>query len=154
MCSLKYRTLLCEMGSCEIPHQLIPMIKSYGLIIWRFLTRVEISSWLNSKLLFKMALQLHVKTSTRYTKVKFQPSLANPRWNFNTGWKRQISHIIDIFPNPARKFDTNQMDFSNGLMTNLSILQYVYKNLKVSWNSEIATQTLAKPNCTKKWEKV
>ena len=79
MCSLKYRTLLCEMGSCEIPHQLIPMIKSYGLIIWRFLTRVEISSWLNSKLLFKMALQLHVKTSTRYTKVKFQPSLANPR---------------------------------------------------------------------------
>ena len=107
MCSLKYRTLLCEMGSCEIPHHLIPMIKSYGLIMWRFLTRVEISSWLNSKLLFKMPLQLHVKTSTRYTKVKFQPSLANPRWNFNTGWKCQISHIIDIFPNPAQKFDTN-----------------------------------------------
>ena len=34
--------------------------------------RVEISSRLNSKLLFKMALQLHVKISTRHTELKFQ----------------------------------------------------------------------------------
>ena len=43
------------------------------------LNRVEISSQLNSKPLFKMTLQLHLKISTRYTELKFQLSLANPR---------------------------------------------------------------------------
>ena len=42
--------------------------------------------------------KLHVKNSIRYTELKFQLGLANPRWNFNTGWKFQIFHIIDIFP--------------------------------------------------------
>ena len=39
----------------------------------------EISSQLNSKLLFEMTLQLHVKISTRYTELKFQLSLSKPR---------------------------------------------------------------------------
>ena len=39
--------------------------------------QVEISSRLNSKLLFNMTLQLHA----RYTELKFQLGLANPRWN-------------------------------------------------------------------------
>ena len=67
---------------------------------WNFnsLNQVEISSRLNSKLLFKMTLQLHVKISTRYTKLKFQLGLANPKWNFNTGWKFQIFHITNFFP--------------------------------------------------------
>ena len=70
---------------------------------WNFnsLNRLEISSRLKSKLLFKMALQLHVKISTRYTELKFQLSLANPRWNFNPGWKFQIFHIIGIFFQPG-----------------------------------------------------
>ena len=38
-------------------------------------------------------------------------------------------------------------------MTNLSILN-VYKNLKILWNSEIATQTLTKSNYMKVGEKV
>ena len=40
---------------------------------WHFnlLEGVEISSRLDSKLFFKMALQLHVKISTRYTELKF-----------------------------------------------------------------------------------
>ena len=75
---------------------------------WSFnsLNQVEISSRLNSKLLFKMTLQLLVKISARYTKLKFQLGLANPRWNFNPGWKFQNFHIIDIFSNPGWKFDT------------------------------------------------
>ena len=66
---------------------------------WNFnsLNQVEISSRLNSKLLFKMTLQLHVKISTRYTALKFQLGLVNPG-NFNPGWKFQIFHIIEIFP--------------------------------------------------------
>ena len=52
---------------------------SKGLVIRTFSTRVEISSQRNGKLLFfKMTLQLHVKSSTWYTKLKFQPGLANP----------------------------------------------------------------------------
>ena len=49
--------------------------------VWKFklVYRVEISFWINSKLLIKMTLQLHVKVSTRYTKLKFQVGLANPR---------------------------------------------------------------------------
>ena len=67
---------------------------------WNFnsLNQVEISSRLNSKLLFKMTLQLHVKISTRYTELKFQLGLANPRWNFKPGWKFQNFHLIDFFP--------------------------------------------------------
>ena len=67
---------------------------------WNFnsLNQVEISSRLNSKLLFKMTLQWHVKISTRYTKLKFQLGLANPKWNFNPGWKFQIFHITNFFP--------------------------------------------------------
>ena len=67
---------------------------------WNFnsLNQVEISSRLNSKLLFKMTLQLHVKISTGYTELKFQLSLANPRWNFKPGWKFQNFHLIDFFP--------------------------------------------------------
>ena len=73
---------------------------------WNFnsLSWVEISSRLNSKLLFKITLQLHVKISTRYTKLKFQLGLANPKGNFNLGWKFQIFHKIDIFSNPGWKF--------------------------------------------------
>ena len=41
--------------------------------------QVEIAPRLNSKLLFKMTLQLHVKISTRYTELKFQLGLAKPR---------------------------------------------------------------------------
>ena len=75
---------------------------------WNFnsLNRVEISSRLNSKLLFKITLQFHVKLSTRYTQLKFRLGLANPTWNFNQGWKLQIFYIIDIFSNPGWKFDT------------------------------------------------
>ena len=47
--------------------------------IFNPLNRVEISSQLNSKLLFKMTLQLHVKISTRYTELKFKLGLAKPR---------------------------------------------------------------------------
>ena len=62
---------------------------------WNFnsVFRIEISSRLNSKLLCKMTLQLHVKTE-----LKFQLGSANPRWNFNPGWKVLLFHIIDIFP--------------------------------------------------------
>ena len=75
---------------------------------WNFnsLNRVAISSRLNSKLLFKMTLQLHVKISTRNTEFKFQLGLAKPRWNVNPGWKFQNFHIIGIFFNPGWKFDT------------------------------------------------
>ena len=61
-----------------------------GPIIWRFsnralnfnlLNRIEISSRLNSKLLFKMTFKLHVKIPARYAELKFQLSLAKPRWN-------------------------------------------------------------------------
>ena len=41
--------------------------------------RVEVSFRLNTKHLFKMTLQLHVKISTRYTELKLQLVLANPR---------------------------------------------------------------------------
>ena len=65
----------------------------------------------NSKLLFKcfkMTLQLHVKVSTWYAELKFQLRLAKSRWNFNPGWKFQISHIIYIFSNPQWKYDTTR----------------------------------------------
>ena len=74
--------------------------------IFNLVQRVEISSRLNRKLLFKMTLQLHVKISIWHTELKFQLGLANPKWDFNPGWKFQISHIIDIFSNPGWKFDT------------------------------------------------
>ena len=75
---------------------------------WNFnlLNRVEISSQLNSKLLFKMILQLNVKISTQYTEFKFQRGLAKPKWNFNKGWKFQIFHIFEIFSSPGWKSDT------------------------------------------------
>ena len=75
---------------------------------WNFSSvyRIEISSRLNSKLLFKTTLQLHVKISTRYTELKFQLGLANPRLNFSLGWKFKIFHVIDIFFNLGWKFDT------------------------------------------------
>ena len=89
----------------------VPLRADYSQIFnpgWNFnsLNRVEISSRINSKLFFKMALQLHVKISTWYTKLKFQLDLTNPRWNFNPGWKFQIFCIIDIFSNTGWKFDT------------------------------------------------
>ena len=62
------------------------------------LNRAEISSRLDSKHLFKITLQLHVKVSALYIELKFELDLANPRLNFNPGWKFQISHKIDIFP--------------------------------------------------------
>ena len=70
------------------------------------LNRVEILSRLNSKLLFKLALQLHVKISIQCTELKFELGFANPRWIFNLGRKFQISHIIEIFSNPGWKFAT------------------------------------------------
>ena len=47
--------------------------------------RVQISSRLNRKLLFKVTLQLHLKISTRYDKLNLQLGLANLRWNWNPG---------------------------------------------------------------------
>ena len=47
--------------------------------------RVQISSRLNRKLLFKVRLQLHLKISTRYDKLNFQLGLPNLRWNWNPG---------------------------------------------------------------------
>ena len=66
---------------------------------WFFITgqRVEISSQLNSKFLFKMIFQLHVKISTR---------LANP------GSKFQIFNIINIFSSPKWKFDPTIVQIS------------------------------------------
>ena len=94
-----------------------------------------------------MTLQLHLKISTRYDKLNFQLGLANLRWNWNPGWRFQIFLIIDIFSYPGWKFDTTHAwipclflknwrwrlhkDVSNGLMTNLSILENVYKNWTV-----------------------
>ena len=80
---------------------------------WNFnlVYRVKISSRLNKKHLFKMTLQLHVKISIRYTELIFHLGLANPRWNFNSGWKSQIFQIIDIFSNPGWKFDTTHARF-------------------------------------------
>ena len=62
---------------------------------WNFnsLNRVEISSMLNSKLLFKMTLQLHVKISTRYIELKFQLNL-----KFQTKMKFQPGMKISYFP--------------------------------------------------------
>ena len=57
------------------------------------------SSRLNSKLLFQVTLQLHVKISTRYTKLKFQLGLDNARWNLNPGWKFQIFYKIGKLTN-------------------------------------------------------
>ena len=52
---------------------------------WNFnsLNRVEISSQLNSKLPFKMTLQLHVKISTGYTELKFQAGMQSPNFPYN-----------------------------------------------------------------------
>ena len=49
------------------------------------LNRVEISSRLNSKLLFKMTLQLHVKISTRFSQpeMKFQTWMKIPNFPYN-----------------------------------------------------------------------
>ena len=76
--------------------------------VWNFslVYQVKISSRLNSKLQFKMTLQLHVKISILYTELKFQFVLTNRRWNVNQTWKFQVFHIIDIFSNPGWKFDT------------------------------------------------
>ena len=76
--------------------------QDFNLLNW-----VEISSRLNSKPLFKMTLQLHVKISAQYTELQFQLGLAKPRWNFNPEWKFQIFHVVDIFFNPGWKFDTS-----------------------------------------------
>ena len=72
---------------------------------WNFnsLNRVEISSRLNSKHLFKMTLQLHVKISTLYAELKFQLGLAKSRWKF------QIFRIIDIFSNQNSLFIFKKM---------------------------------------------
>ena len=106
---------------------------------WNFnsLNRVEISSRLNSKLLY---IATTCKISTRYTELKFRLGLAKLRWNFSPGWKFQIFYIIDNFFNPVWKFDTTHKwipclylkklrrrlpkHVSNGLMKNLSILCY------------------------------
>ena len=54
---------------------------------WNFnlLNRVEISSRLNSKLLFKMTLQLQVKISTRFSQpeMKFQPGIKIPDFPYS-----------------------------------------------------------------------
>ena len=73
---------------------------------FQLVKRIEISIRLNSKLLFKMTLPLHVEKFqyslysqyTQYSQLKFQLGLAKPRWNFIQGWKFQIFQIIDIFP--------------------------------------------------------
>ena len=86
--------------------------------VWNFSSvyQADISSWLNSKLLLEMALQLSVKISARYTEFKSQLGLANPRWNFNPGWKHHIFHI-PIFPtwdkNSWFTFRKNKDDASN-----------------------------------------
>ena len=82
--------------------------------VWNFslVYQVKISSRLNSKLHFKMTLQLHVKISILYTDLKFQFVLTNRRWNVNQTWKFQVFHIIDIFSNPGWKFDTENARIS------------------------------------------
>ena len=139
---------------------------------WNFnlVYRIEISSQLNSKLFVKMTLQLHVKTSARYTELKFQLGLANPRWNFNLGWRFQIFHIIDIFQPgmkiwyylPTREF---LVCFQKNKMLNLqagvkwtddkliSLLKCL-QGFKVPRNLEIVTQTLTKSDYMKLWEKI
>ena len=67
-------------------------------LVWNF--NLVYSSPLNSKLFFKMIMQLYVKNSARYIELKFQLALGNP------GWKFQICHIINTFSNPVWKFDT------------------------------------------------
>ena len=67
-------------------------------LVWNF--NLVYSSPLNSKLFFKMIMQLYVKNSARYIELKFQLALGNP------GWKFQIFHIINTFSNPVWKFDT------------------------------------------------
>ena len=54
------------------------------MIIWRFSTRVEISSRLNSKPLFKMTLQLHVKkTVFSQPEMKLHPGMKIPNFPYN-----------------------------------------------------------------------
>ena len=48
---------------------------------FQLVKRVEISSWLNSKLLFKMTLQLHLKISALYSELKFQLGLVRSKEN-------------------------------------------------------------------------
>ena len=80
--------------------------------VWNFslVCQVKISSRLNSKLHFKMTLQLHVKISILYTELKFQFVLTNRRWNLNRTWKFQVFHRI--FYNPGWKFDTENARIS------------------------------------------
>ena len=74
------------MSECETPRgfRIVILGANYMEIFNRggnfnSLNRVEILSRLNSKFLFKMTLQLHVKISTLYTEMKFQLGFANPR---------------------------------------------------------------------------
>ena len=60
----------------------------------------------HSKRLFKMTLRLQAKISTQYDELEFQLGWANPRQNFNLGWKSQIFLIIDILTKPEWKFDS------------------------------------------------
>ena len=65
--------------------QIIFIFSTKGpMIIWRFSTRVEISSRLNSKPLFKMTLQLHVKkTVFSQPEMKLHPGMKIPNFPYN-----------------------------------------------------------------------
>ena len=81
------------MSECETPRgfRIVILGADYMEIFNRggnfnSLNRVEILSRLNSKFLFKMTLQLHVKLSTRYTWLKFQLGSAK-QMKFQRGMK-------------------------------------------------------------------
>ena len=89
----------------------IVLLRADYIEIFHPLHQVEISSRLNSKLLFKTTLQLQVKISTRYTELKFQLGLANPRWNFNPGWKSDTTHAWTPYFFKKIKMATTQARF-------------------------------------------
>ena len=139
---------------------------------WNFnsLNRAEISSRLNSKLLFKMTLQSPVKISTWCTELKFQLGLAKPKWNFNLGWKFQVFHIIYIFFQPEMeilyyananslfmfykiKMATSQARFK-WTDDKLSNLMKCLQELKSSKEFRNCDSNADKGNYMKVWEKV
>ena len=67
--------------------------------------QVEISAWLNNKLLFKMTLKLHVKNLARCTELKFQFGVLN--WKKKK--KKENAVIWKISkPQVKRKFNKSK----------------------------------------------
>ena len=89
--------------------------------------------------------------------MKFQPRIKSSnfpynRHLFNPGWKFSTTHVrilVYFQKNKDGNFTSMfQMDW-------WQMITYVYKNLKIPLNSEIATnRMLTKSNYMKMWEKV